>query len=228
MNKVIAVAILALGTGCTTTIVRPYVGEQPIWPTGGGSVVNTQYKLPVFMTLPSAPYSVIGELRIESPFYATPEVGQMPTVVKKAQELGAHAIAMVQPQSFFQASTSVSKTPSAKPAGPVQTSNTFIPDVFKGGSLIAIKWIGAPPEGLPAKYAKIGGGPGLPPPPPVEVVATPKPEKPTPPKPPKSNFGPLRPAPEKKTKLTPSAAPATATAATTTPATPDPRKAPAQ
>src|SRR5258706_14643186 len=79
---------LALGLGCATAIVRPYVGEQQSWPTANGSIVNVRYDLPVFTSLPPSPYEVIAELRINSPLYAQPEEGHLSILVKRGIELG--------------------------------------------------------------------------------------------------------------------------------------------
>jgi hypothetical protein len=228
MKNVVCVVALALSLGCTTAVVRPYVGEQPIWPTAGGSVINTRYELPIFTTLPSAPYTVLAELRLESPFYATPEPGQMPVLVEKAREIGADAIALVEPRSFFTTSAAPKPTPGkAVPATATTTMvNNFNPEAFKGSvAVVAIRWIGAAPEGMPAKFVrkpstattttavvKVETKP-------VEAVIEPK-------VPSKTNFGPLRPAKEQKRGVTspaPAPAPATAPAAES-----DPRKAPTQ
>jgi len=216
MKNVVSVVVLAFSLGCTTAVVRPYVGEQPAWPTAGGSVINTRYNLPIFTTLPSAPYTVIAELRIESPFYATPEPGQLPVLVKKAKQLGADALVLVEPRSFFNASTVVAKTPGAKPTGPATVSNFFNPEAFKGSvSVVAIRWTGAPPQGLPSRYVRQDA--------PVvvkaeveekEIVESTKVET-------KTNFGPLRPAKEQRRDVT-------GETIATNPVENDPRKVPVQ
>lgn len=92
---------LALSLGCATAVVRPYVGDQQAWPTASGSIVITRYGMPIFTSLPPTPYNVLAEMRISSPFYAQPEEGHMPRIVKRAQEIGADALIFVQGKIFF-------------------------------------------------------------------------------------------------------------------------------
>src|SRR5881409_3763816 len=92
--------MLTLSVGCATATVRPYIGEQQAWPTASGSIVNTKYDTPIFTSLPPSSYTVVGELRIQSPFYAQPEEGHLPLLVKKSKELGADAILFVQGKSI--------------------------------------------------------------------------------------------------------------------------------
>src|SRR5881296_2932458 len=88
MKRTFCVLGLSLCVGCATAVVRPYVGEQQNWPTASGSIVNTRYSLPVFTTLPPAPYDILAEMRIQSPLYAVPEEGHLPVLVKKAKQIG--------------------------------------------------------------------------------------------------------------------------------------------
>ncbi len=109
---------LALSLGCATAVVRPYVGDQQAWPTASGGIVNTTYGLPVFTSLPPSSYDVLGELRISSPFYAQPEEGHMPRIVKKAREIGADAVVFVQGKIFFSTNYGARNGPSQDtPAG---------------------------------------------------------------------------------------------------------------
>jgi hypothetical protein len=146
---------LALSLGCATAVVRPYVGDQQAWPTASGSIVNTRYALPVFTCLPPMPYEVIAEMRIRSPFYAQPEEGHMPRLVKRAQEIGADALLFVQGGIFFSTNygprggnaddTGGQKTPT------LTTVNTFNPVSFTPGvTILAIRWTDGPPPGLPS------------------------------------------------------------------------------
>lgn len=220
MKNALCLVALTCTLGCATAVVRPYIGEQASWPTAPGSVVMTRYQLPVFTTLPPVPYNVLAELRLESPFYAQPEPGQMPVLVKKAVELGADAIALVEPNTFFNA-LPAQKT-GAKPVfGNTTTSNKFNPETFLPGVIIvAIKWAGDPPADLPAKY--LTGRPAVAAPKPIVKDPEPKPEI-------KGNFAPARNADEQRLPEVVPPAPSTETKpAPATPPTPakDPRLAP--
>jgi hypothetical protein len=166
---------LALSLGCATAVVRPYVGDQQAWPTASGSIVSTRYALPVFTSLPPSPYEVIAEMRIRSPFYAQPEEGHMPRLVKRAQEIGADALLFVQGAVFFSTSygprsgnadqDNGQKTPT------LTTVNTFNPVSFTPGvTILAIRWTDGPPPGLPS-YNKAA---------PAAVAATPPATAPAP------------------------------------------------
>jgi hypothetical protein len=144
-----------LSLGCATAVVRPYVGDQQAWPTASGSIVNTRYALPVFTSLPPSPYEVIAEMRIRSPFYAQPEEGHLPLLVKRAQEIGADALVFVQGSVFFSTSygprggnadqDNGQKTPT------LTTVNTFNPVSFTPGvTILAVRWTDGPPPGLPS------------------------------------------------------------------------------
>jgi hypothetical protein len=146
---------LTLSLGCTTAVVRPYIGEQQAWPIANGSIVNMKYGYPIFTSLPPSPYEVIGELRIESPLYAQPEEGHMPVLIKKAEELDADALVFVEGNIYF--STNYGPRPGADVVGgtpqPTLTQvNRFNPDSFKPNvTILAIRWIGEPPPGLTSK-----------------------------------------------------------------------------
>jgi hypothetical protein len=159
MKNLVCAFGLTLALGCTTAIVRPYVGEQQAWPTSSGSIVNTRYDLPVFTSLPPAPYEVIAELRIDSPLYAQPEEHHLSFLVNKAMHLGADALVFVDGQAYFSTTYGV-RSPTAdagsmsKQASVTQV-NHFYPESFRPGtSIIAIRWLNDPPPGLPARYAR--------------------------------------------------------------------------
>lgn len=198
-SYVIALIFVTLGLGCATARVRPYVGEQQSWPTASGSIVNTSYDLPVFTSLPPSPYEVLAELRIDSPFYATPEEGHMPKLIEKAKEIGADALLFVQGRLFFSTNYGPRGDAAAAAAGgqrPTLTQvNTFNPESFRPDvTVLAIKWEGEPPPGLPRRYEKKQPAPAssevpmmvpqeAPPPPPamLEPMPMPTPETTTPP-----------------------------------------------
>ena len=177
MKRSFCVLGLALCVGCATAVVRPYVGEQQNWPTASGSIVNTRYSLPVFTTLPPAPYDILAEMRIQSPLYAVPEEGHLPVLVKKAKQIGADALMFVEGQVYFAANYG-SRT-GAEPGGAQQSTltqvNRFNPDSFKPGvNVVAIKWTGEPPAGLAKKETKEGKAPEAP----AEAEAAPAPSTP--------------------------------------------------
>lgn len=153
MKRWLCVVGLGLSLGCATAVVRPYVGDQQAWPTASGGIVNTKYALPVFTSLPPSSYDVLAELRISSPFYAQPEEGHMPRLVKKAREIGADAIVFVQGKIFF--STNYGPRNGAEDTGDqkqptLTTVNTFNPESFQPEvTILAIRWTGQPPAGLP-------------------------------------------------------------------------------
>jgi hypothetical protein len=185
MNKLLCVFALALTFGCTKAVFRPYVGSQQSWPTAEGSIVNTKYKLPIFTSLPPTPYEVLGELRIESLLYAQPEEHHMPLVCKRAEELGADAILFVQGRIYF--STNYGPRPGdAAPVGGAPTLtqvNTFNPESFREGvTILAIKWLGEPPPGLPVNPRNQPAQTAVPPVPiPSEPIPAPAAELPAPP-----------------------------------------------
>ena len=170
MKPWLCVIGLVLSLGCATAVVRPYVGGQQSWPTASGGIVNTKYSLPVFTSLPPAPYDVLAELRISSPFYAQPEEGHMPKLVKKATEIQADALVFVQGKIFF--STNYGQRSGAdtdaglQKAPTLTTVNTFNPESFAPEvTILAIHWTGDPPPGLPShkKAAPVAIAPPVPP-----------------------------------------------------------------
>ena len=183
----VAALALTLAVGCTTAIVRPYVGDQQAWPTSVGSIVNVRYDMPIFTSLPPLPYAVLAELRIESPLYAQPEERHMGILVKAARRLGGDALLLVDGQVFFGATYAVAPVSTGAVAGAAAASltqvNRFNPDSFKPGvTVLAIKWTGQSPIALakpkpaapkPAPAAKPAPKPAAPPAK-VETKATPK------------------------------------------------------
>jgi hypothetical protein len=161
MKNWFSALLLALCLGCATAIVRPYVGEQQSWPTATGSIVNTKYDLPIFTSLPPSPYEVLGELRIESALYPQPQEGHLPGLVEQAKKIGADAIVFVDGGLFFSTNYGARPADVAPTGGSTSLTqvNSFNPDSFKPGvTLLAIKWRGAPPPGLPSKFAKAQTG----------------------------------------------------------------------
>jgi hypothetical protein len=205
MKNLLLASTLALTVGCATAIMRPYVGEQQTWPTMEGSIVNVKYELPVFNSLPPVPYDVVGELRVESPFYAQPEEHHTTAIIARAKRFNVHALVLVDGQLFFGPNHGsrggIAPTTSMASRSLVQV-NRFTPESFRPGvSVVAIRWTQGAPPGLPEKYAKLAPAfkPNAKPLPPTPTVQ-PKPVKPAPPKvvpakpAPKTNFGPTNPA----------------------------------
>jgi hypothetical protein len=158
MKNIILACLLVVTTGCATAIVRPYVGEQQAWPTGQGSIANTKYDMPVFTSLPPVSYDLIGELRIESPFYLQPEEHHLGVLIKKALDYKADALVLVDGQVYFSISYG-SRTEeqthmeTAGHAVSLAQVNRFNPLTFTPGvSVLAIRWLKNPPPGLPDKY----------------------------------------------------------------------------
>jgi hypothetical protein len=154
MKRWLCAVGLALSLGCATAVVRPYVGDQQAWPTASGGIVNTRYALPVFTSLPPSSYDVLAELRISSPFYAQPEEGHMPRIVKKAREIGADAVMFVQGKIFFSTNygprSGASQDTGDQKQPTLTAVNTFNPESFQPEvTILAIRWTGQPPSGLP-------------------------------------------------------------------------------
>jgi hypothetical protein len=165
MKKLFCAIALVVSIGCTTAHYRPYVGEQQNWPTAVGSIVNTRYDIPIFTSLPPAPYDVMGELRITSPFYAQPEENHMPVLIKKAEKIGADAIVFVEGSEYFRVpygirenSQSTNATDEAQSHSMTQV-NRFLPESFRPGvTFLVVKWLKGPPPGLEADMAKTKDG----------------------------------------------------------------------
>ena len=157
MKNLISVLGLCLALGCATAVVRPYVGEQQAWPTSSGSILNAKYDLPIFTTLPPVPYEVVAELRITSPFYAQPEEGHLPLLVKKAMKLGADALLLVDGGLYFstQYGLKAGETGEAAKQASITEVNRFNPEAFQPNvNVIAVRWLTDPPPGMPSRYAR--------------------------------------------------------------------------
>ncbi len=157
MKNWFSALLLTLCLGCASAIVRPYVGEQQSWPTATGSIVNMKYDMPIFTSLPPTPYEVLAELRIESAFYAQPQEGHLPLLVKQAKQLGADAIVFVDGSVFFSTNYGPRPTDAAASGGSTSLTqvNSFNPESFRPGvTILAIRWRGDPPPGMPSKFVK--------------------------------------------------------------------------
>jgi hypothetical protein len=159
MKPWLCVIGLALSLGCATAIVRPYVGDQQSWPTASGGIVNVKYDLPIFTSLPPVPYEVLAEMRIGSPFYANPEEGHMPRITRAAKEIGADALVFVQGKIFFSTNygprSGADSDAGVQKAPTLTTVNTFNPESFAPEvTILAIRWIGDAPPGLPSHQKK--------------------------------------------------------------------------
>lgn len=179
MKRWLCVIGLALSLGCASAVVRPYIGDQQAWPTGSGSIVSTNYSLPVFTSLPPVSYDVLAELRISSPFYAQPEEHHLPLLVQKAKQLGADALLFVQGKIFFSTNygprSGAGQDNGEQKVPTLTTVNTFNPDSFATDvNVLAIRWTSDAPSGLPShpKAAPIVATPPVEAPP---ATATPAP-----------------------------------------------------
>ncbi|HTS19451.1 MAG TPA: hypothetical protein VMP11_17880 [Verrucomicrobiae bacterium] len=179
MKRCFCVIGLALSLGCASAVVRPYVGDQQAWPTASGSIVSTNYSLPVFTSLPPAPYDVIAELRISSLFYGQPQEQHLPLLAQKAKQLGADALVFVQGKIFF--ATNYGPRNGAAPESGEQkpptltTVNTFNPDSFATDvNILAVRWTGDAPTGLPShrRAAPVVASPAVEAPAPAPTPAT--------------------------------------------------------
>jgi hypothetical protein len=157
MKRWLCVIGLALSLGCASAVVRPYIGDQQAWPTASGSIVSTNYSLPVFTSLPPVPYDVLAEVRISSPFYAQPEEHHLPLLVRKAKQLGADALVFVQGKIFFSTNygprNGAGQDAGEQKAPTLTTVNTFNPDSFATEvNILAIRWTDEAPAGLPPHH----------------------------------------------------------------------------
>jgi len=206
---------LALSLGCASAVVRPYIGDQQAWPTASGSIVNTNYSLPVFTSLPPVSYDVLAEVRISSPFYAQPEEGRLPLLVQKAKRLGADALVFVQGKIFFSTNygprNGASQDTGEQKPPTLTTVNTFNPDSFATDvNVLAVRWTGEAPAGLPS-HRKAAPAVATPPVEAPPVATTPAPTQSVPAEPPKADSSAPVPAP------TPAPAPSTSTPPTAPP-----------
>jgi hypothetical protein len=174
LSALLAVALLS---GCATPTFRPYLGRQQDWPMSPGGIVNTQYAVPALSCLPSEPYEVVGELKLRGGWHGQPAEECLPRLTKKAREMGADALLLVDAQRFFAAATErsgqSSETNAPMHAKEVPSLNytygygyggyrygyggyggyggymvmKFDPNVVA----LAIRWTAAPPAGLPRR-----------------------------------------------------------------------------
>ena len=206
---------LALSLGCASAVVRPYIGDQQAWPTASGSIVNTNYSLPVFTSLPPVSYDVLAEVRISSPFYAQPEEGHLPLLVQKAKRLGADALVFVQCKIFFSTNygprNGASQDTGEQKPPTLTTVNTFNPDSFATDvNVLAVRWTGEAPAGLPSHH-KAAPAVATPPVEAPPVATTAAPTQSVPAEPPKADSSAPVPAP------TPAPAPSISTPPTAPP-----------
>jgi hypothetical protein len=155
---------LILAVGCATATYRPYVGQQQNWPTSPGSIVNANYELPAFMCPPSAPYTVLGELKVVGGLHGQRAEECLPVLAKKAREMGADALLVVDAQQFFAEAATLPTEQSATTNSPLHAKEvtTFVATRSGryGGSryavmsfdpnvvILAIRWTAGPPAGL--------------------------------------------------------------------------------
>ena len=206
---------LALSLGCASVVVRLYIGAHPAWHTASGSIVNTNYSLPVFTSLPPVSYDVLAEVRISSPFYAQPEEGHLPLLVQKAKRLGADALVFVQGKIFFSTNygprNGASQDTGEQKPPTLTTVNTFNPDSFATDvNVLAVRWTGEAPAGLPSHH-KAAPAVATPPVEAPPVATTAAPTQSVPAEPPKADSSAPVPAP------TPAPAPSISTPPTAPP-----------
>lgn len=176
--KIFHVAVLvptAFLMGCATSSFRPYLGQQQDWPMAPGGIVNTQYALPALTCLPSAPYQVLGELKLRGGLHGQPAEECLPKLTKKAREMGADALLVVDGQKFF-AAAALRSAQSSETNAPMHAKEVPTP-VYSAGyggygygydgyggyggyivmsfdpnvMILAIRWTGTPPAGLPRR-----------------------------------------------------------------------------
>lgn len=167
-----ALLAAALLSGCATPSFRPYLGQQEDWPMAPGGIVNTQYALPALTCLPSEPYAVAGELKLRGGLHGQPAEECLPKLTKKAREMGADALLVVDGQKFF-AAAALRSAQSSETNAPMHTKEVPTPVYTHsyggyryryggyGGYMVmafdpnvvilAIRWTGEPPAGLPKR-----------------------------------------------------------------------------
>ena len=149
MKQMLCLLGLMLGVGCTTPVVRPYVGEQQNWPIARDGIVSTGFDLPVFVSLPPRPYDIVAAMRTKNSGNARLGKGDLPVLVKKAKAMGAEAIIFVDPRSFFAVNYGARPASGGQPAT-VPTAGQFNPDSFPPGTtVLAIKWVATPTPSEP-------------------------------------------------------------------------------
>lgn len=171
VSALLAVALLS---GCASPTFRPYLGQQQDWPMSPGGIVNTQHALPALTCLPSEPYEVVGELKLRGGLHGQPAEECLPKLTKKAREMGADALLLVDGQRFF-AAAAVRSAQSSETNAPLHAKEVPT-SVYRGGygysgyrygyggygsyvvmsfdsnvMILAIRWTGEPPAGLPKR-----------------------------------------------------------------------------
>lgn len=177
-NSILLSALLAtaLLSGCASPTFRPYLGQQQDWPMSPGGIVNTQYALPALTCLPSEPYEVVGELKLRGGLHGQPAEECLPKLTKKAREMGADALLLVDGQKYF-AAAAVRSAQSSETNAPMHAKEVAT-SVYGGGGygygyggyrygyggyvvmsfdsnvmILAIRWTGEPPAGLSKRGA---------------------------------------------------------------------------
>lgn len=179
--KIFRVAVLVLPAflvGCATPRFSPYLGRQQDWPMAPGGIVNTRYALPALTCLPSEPYEVVGELKLRGGLHGQPAEECLPELTKKAREMGADAVLVVDGQRFF-AAAALRSAQSSETNAPMHAKEVPTP-VYTGSYggygyggygyggyggyggymvmsfdpnvvILAIRWTGEPPAGWPMR-----------------------------------------------------------------------------
>jgi hypothetical protein len=110
-----------------------------------------EFGIPIYKSAPPQPYEVLGEVTTEHIGSVT-EFSSIGAIAKKAKAIGADALLMVEPGSFFTASSV------AGSAAPTRAGSwaSFMREVGRNTVLLAIKWKEQPvteaaPEATPEK-----------------------------------------------------------------------------
>ena len=122
MKSLPLLAFVMLLSGCAIADFTPYFGQQQNWPTQPGSFVATQYAIPAYIYgYPSRPYTVIGYL--DATTAPIRRRGAVAFAARRAQELGADAIIVLQKGEKY--------------AGSISDIDTFTTGSFYGGGFNA-------------------------------------------------------------------------------------------
>jgi len=132
-------------SGCAIGDFTPYSGQQQNWPTQPGSFVSTKYVIPAYIhSWPDRPYLVLGYL--DATTAPIRRRGAVAFATRRAKELGADAIVVMQQGQEYAGSISTGST---------FTSGTFFnhgftatatgtgfsgPLFFGKAEVLAIKW----------------------------------------------------------------------------------------
>ena len=76
-------------TGCYTTRIIPYAGNQQAWPTAQGSFVDGTQAVPVYFGLPARAYTYLAQVQIEA---RDPNVDVVKIAAQTAKAKGADAL----------------------------------------------------------------------------------------------------------------------------------------